>query len=138
MYVHARLMDRGEHLITKGMIRYSAVSSPLDRSKRFTLFLPWQTCLFQHRLGFSWKHSSHAAIAQRLFTHMSTTVYGQVSCVQLSRLRRREENENAQTSKREQRGLEIGLTRMRVRHSTTKLPRCTRRIHGIQHKRVHP
>ena len=29
-------------------------------------------------LGFSWKHSIHAAIAQRLFTHISTTVYSQV------------------------------------------------------------
>ena len=29
-------------------------------------------------LGFSWKHSSHAAIAQGLFTHISTTVYSQV------------------------------------------------------------
>ena len=28
--------------------------------------------------GFSWKHSIHAAIAQRLFTHISTTVYSQV------------------------------------------------------------
>ena len=28
----------------KGMFLYSAVSSPLDSSKRFTLFLPWQTC----------------------------------------------------------------------------------------------
>ena len=27
-----------------GMVLYCAVSSPLDRSKRFTLFLPWQTC----------------------------------------------------------------------------------------------
>ena len=35
------------------------------------LFIPTPT-------RFSWKHSSHAAIAQRLFTHMSTTVYGQV------------------------------------------------------------
>ena len=26
----------------------------------------------------AWKHSSHAAIAQRLLTHMSTTVYSQV------------------------------------------------------------
>ena len=60
------------------MFLYSAVSSPLDRSKRFTLFLPWQTCSLRHQLGFSWKHSSHAAIAQRLFTHISTTVYSQV------------------------------------------------------------
>ena len=29
-------------------------------------------------LGFSWKHSSQAAITQRLFTHISTTVYSQV------------------------------------------------------------
>ena len=59
---------------------YSAVSSSLDRSKRFTRFLPWQTCSFQHRLGFSWKHSSLAAIKrlQRLFTHISITVYIQV------------------------------------------------------------
>ena len=48
----------------KGMFVYSAVSSPLDFSKRFNLFLPWQTCSFRHKLGFSWKHSSHAAIAQ--------------------------------------------------------------------------
>ena len=29
-------------------------------------------------LGYSWKHSSYAAITQRLFTDMSTTVYSQV------------------------------------------------------------
>ena len=47
------------------------------------------------------------AMQQRLLTHMSTTVYSQVgvfSFIQLSRLRRREENENAQTSKRWQWG----------------------------------
>ena len=42
-----------------------------------TLVLPWHTSSFRHQLGFSWKHSSHAAIAQRLFTHMSTTVCSQ-------------------------------------------------------------
>ena len=42
----------------KGMILYSAVSSLLDRSKRFTLFLP------HHQLGFSGKHSSHTAITR--------------------------------------------------------------------------
>ena len=31
-------------------------------SKLFTLFLPWQTCLFRHQLGFSEKHSSQVAI----------------------------------------------------------------------------
>ena len=49
------------------------------------------------------------------------------SFIQLSRLRRREVKENAQTSKRYQRGFEPGLSRLRVRHSTTEPPRlcCT-------------
>ena len=60
------------------MVLYSAVSSPLDRSKRFTLSSPGRPVHSDTVLGFSWKHSSHAAIAQRLFTHISTTVYSQV------------------------------------------------------------
>ena len=68
----ARLFD------IKGMVLYSAVSSPLDRSKRFTLSSPGRPVHSDTVLGFSWKHSSHAAIAQRLFTHISTTVYSQV------------------------------------------------------------
>ena len=59
----------------KGMVLYSAVSSPLDRSKRFTLSSPGRPVHSDTVLGFSWKHSSHAAIAQRLFTHISTTDY---------------------------------------------------------------
>ena len=47
------------------------------------------------------------------------------SITQLSRLRRREVKENAQTSKRYQRGFEPGLSRLRVRHSTTEPPRST-------------
>ena len=35
---------------------YIAVSSPLDRPKRFTLSPPWQTCSFRHQLGFSGTH----------------------------------------------------------------------------------
>ena len=62
----------------KGMVLYSAVSSPLDRSKRFTLSSPGRPVNSGTVLGFSWKHYSHAAIAQRLFTHNSTTVYSQV------------------------------------------------------------
>ena len=60
------------------MVLYSAVSSPLYRSKRFTLSSPGRPVHSDTVLGFSWKHSSHAAIAQRLFTHISTTVYSQV------------------------------------------------------------
>ena len=62
----------------KGMVLYSAVSSPLDRSKRFTLSSPGRPVHSDTVLGFSWKHSSHAAIAQRLFSHITTTVYSQV------------------------------------------------------------
>ena len=64
----------------KGMVLYSAVSSPLDRSKRFTLSSPGRPVHSDTVLGSrsSWKHSSHAAIAQRLFNHISTTVYSQV------------------------------------------------------------
>ena len=76
------------------MFLYSAVSSPSDRSKRFTPFaFPDRPVHSDTVLGFSGKHSSHAAIAQRLFTRMSTFI-------QLSGQRRREDNENAQTSKR--------------------------------------
>ena len=50
----------------KGMVLYSAISSPLDRSKRFTLSSPGRPVHSDTVLGFSWKHSSHAAIAQRL------------------------------------------------------------------------
>ena len=71
----ARLMNKKG----KGMVLYSAVSSPLDRSKRFTLYSPGRPVhSYTVLLGFSWKHSSHAAIAQRLYTHISTTVYRQV------------------------------------------------------------
>ena len=50
------------------------------------------------------------------------------SFIQLSRLRRREVKENAQTSKRYQRGFEPGLSRLRVRHSTTEPPRSTQQL----------
>ena len=41
----------------KGMVLYSAVSSPLDRSKRFTLSSPGRPVQSDTVLGFSWKHS---------------------------------------------------------------------------------
>ena len=77
------------------------VSSSLNRSKRFTLLLPWQTCSFRHQPGFSWKHSSHAAITRNdyslVFPPPSIARY---SFRQLSELGRHGENENCQTSKR--------------------------------------
>ena len=62
----------------KGMFLYRAVSSPLDRSKRFTLhpladvFIPTSTRLLLEAF-------SHAAITvQRVFIHIFTTVYSQI------------------------------------------------------------
>ena len=43
----------------KGMVLYSAVSSPLDRSKRFTLSSPGRPVHSDTVLGFSWKHSKY-------------------------------------------------------------------------------
>ena len=54
---------------------------PVRWTAQSALHFPPLTDLFMNSdtvLGFSWKHSSHAAIAQWLFTHISTTVYSQV------------------------------------------------------------
>ena len=82
----------------KGMFLYSAESSLLDRSKRLTLHPPpWQTCSFR-QLGFSGKHSSHAASTCNdysfTFPQLSITRY---SFIQLGHCG---QNENAQTLKR--------------------------------------
>ena len=86
--------------MSKCMFLYSAVSSQLDHSKRFTLFLPWQTCSFRHQLDFSGKHSSDAAITREdyslTFPPPSTA---RCSFIQLSELRHRGENENARVFK---------------------------------------
>ena len=100
------------------MVLYSAVSSPLDRLKRFTLSSPGRPVHSDTVLGFSWKHSSHAAIAQRLFTHISTTVYSQVliytaESTEASWSERKCPNFETVTT-----GFEPGLSRLRVRHST--------------------
>ena len=115
----------------EGMVLYSAVSNPLDRSKRFTLFLPWQTCSFQHQLGVSWKHSGHAAIAQRLFTHISITVYSQVLIYTAESTEaswRERKWTNFETAAK---GIRTRALSLRVRHSTTELPRSTTTEHII-------
>ena len=107
------------------MVLYSAVSSPLGRSKRFTLSSPGRPV---HSDTNSASLGSILAMQQLrndyslTFTPLSITRY---SFIQLSELERREEKENAHISKRYQRGFEPGLSRLRVRHSTTELPRST-------------
>jgi len=62
---------------TKGKFLYSAVSSPQDRSKRFTLYFPGRhSDIISASLG---SIQPYAAInAQRLLVHISITVYSQV------------------------------------------------------------
>ena len=83
------------------MVLYSAVSSPLDRSKRFTLSSPGRPVHSDTVLGFSCKHY---IATQQLRNDYSLTFpplsIARYSFIQLSRLRRREVKENAQTSKR--------------------------------------
>ena len=51
-----------------------SVFSPLFRSKRFTLILPWQTCFFRCQLALCGKHST----ARWIFTRIFTAVYNQI------------------------------------------------------------
>ena len=56
------------------MFLYSAVSSPLDRSKRFTLH-PLADLLIPAPTRLVWEAFSHAAVAaQNLITHIFTDV----------------------------------------------------------------
>ena len=72
----------------------SAVSSPLDRSKRFTLS-------FRPQLDFPGKHSSHAAITCEGYSFGFLPVsIARYSFIQLSELRRRGKNENDHILKR--------------------------------------
>ena len=80
----------------KGIFLYRTVSSPLDRSKRSTLFLPWQTC--STSLGtILATQQLHPKTINSHFHHRLQP--GRYSFIQLSR-----QNETAQTLKRQQRG----------------------------------
>ena len=91
----------------KGMFLYSAVSSSLDCSKRFTLhpLALWQTSSFRYQLDFSEKYSSHAVIRREDYSlTFSSLCLARYSFIQLSELGHHRENKNAQTSKRYQKG----------------------------------
>ena len=102
------------------MFLYSAVSSPLDRSKRFTLFAlpdrPIRSDTNSASLG------SILATLQLLCGDYSLTFpppsIDMHSFTQLSELRCRAMNENGQSTKRQNNRFEPRLSRLRVRHST--------------------
>ena len=101
------------------MFLYSAVSSPLDRSKRFTLFLPWQTCSFRHQLGFFRKHSSDAAITRDDYSlTFPPPSIARYTFIQLSEGRQWRERKCSIFETVAKGGFEPRLTRLRVRHST--------------------
>ena len=58
-FQHGLMVEKYAYFWIKGkcMFLYSAVSSPLYPSVCFIRFLPWQTCLCQHQVGFTSKHS---------------------------------------------------------------------------------
>ena len=83
-------------LFTFLLYLYSAVSSPLVRSKRFH-FSPGRPV---HSDTNSASLGSILAMQQLRNDYSLTMSIARYSFIQLSRLRRREENEHAQTSKR--------------------------------------
>ena len=74
---------RGFFLVTcrvkKGKFLYSAISSPQDRSKRFTLYFPDRPVHSDTISASLGSIQPYATInARRLLVHISTTVYSQV------------------------------------------------------------
>ena len=72
-------------------------------------FNPWQTCLFQHQLDFSGKHSAMLQLLceDYAFRYPPLSV-ARSSFIQLSELRQRGVNKIAQASKRQQENLNLG------------------------------
>ena len=65
---------------------YSAVSIPLDRSKRFTRH-PWSTCSFRHQLDFYGKHSATLQSLRKDYSFtFSPLCIARYSFIQLSEL----------------------------------------------------
>ena len=111
-------------LYVKCMFFYRAVSSPLDRSKRFTLFLSCDTCSLRNQLGFSGsilarqqlrattKHSPihHSLYNSQVLIYTSDSTGESMERTKMPNLRMGSKG-----------GFEPGLTRLRVRHSTGEL-----------------
>ena len=78
------------------MFLFSALSSSVARSKRFTPH-PWLTCCFRHQLDFSGKHSSPAAITSQYFSFIFPPLsIAKYSIIRRSQLGHCGENNNAQ------------------------------------------
>ena len=99
LHLAVQQSDNHTKRLIKGMFLYSAVASPLDRSKHcYTLNTSWKTCSFWDQLDFSVKHSSHAAITREDYSLTFPPLFiARYSFIQLNELGCHGENENAQT-----------------------------------------
>ena len=113
-------------------VLYSAVSSPLDRSKHFTihpladLFILTPTTKTIH------SHFHRCQFVTWSIAHLlSVTRYSFIQLSELGSLGHHGENENALASKQQQRGFEPGLSRLRFRHSTVEQPGLAFHLIGL-------
>ena len=98
---HVRLKDNG-FCKGKGMFLYSAVSSPWDCSKRFTLHSQ-QTCSFHCHFDFSGKHSAMLELLREDYSfRYSPLSVARYSFTQLSELWQRGKSKIAKASKWQQ------------------------------------
>ena len=114
-----------QHVTRKeGMFLYSAVSSLLDCSKRFTLCPPphpRQTCLFRQQLDFFRKLSRHAAITREDYTFTFPPLsIARSSFIQLSELGHQRRQKKCPNFETVAKGDSNPGSRLQVRHSATK------------------
>ena len=126
----------------KGKFLYSTVASPLDRLKRFTLPPPLG------RPVHSDTHSNSLGSILAMQQLRVKTIHSHIQCtplsivrysfIQLSGLRHLWREQKCPTFETVANGVfEHGLSRLRVRHSTTELPLCfMRRNHGMEKIRM--
>ena len=93
--------------IKKGVFSNSAVSSSLDRSKRFTLPPSLAAFSFRHQLVFTGKHSATLQLLHEDYSFLLLPLsLARYLFIYLSELGHCGQNENAQPSKQQQRGFE--------------------------------
>ena len=80
---------------------------------------PQQTCSFRQQLDFYGKHSAVLLLLYKNNPLTFPLLYiARYSCIQMSELRRRGENENAGCLEMVAKVIRAGLPRLRVRHCT--------------------
>ena len=107
------------------MFLYSAVSSPLDCSKRVTLH-PLAACSIRHQLDFSEKHSAMLKLFHKYYPHTFPSLsIARCSFIQLSELGGHGENENAElqhSSKGDSNPCFLDWESSWLQHSSVELP----------------